>query len=171
MPGKFRSPVLIERLSRDHARIAAAVTEFGQLADTVTAELDWQRLSELCGFLDYYADRIHHPLEDRLFDHLLNKGVTPTERHLVFRNLSQHQEIATLTSTACALIDQARQGGTIDVDEFRELALNYVSLQQRHMRFEEAHLFPLLDAEFDNNDWNILVGLAEKTTEFDLGIQ
>ena len=157
--------MLIERLGKDHARIAGVVREFAAVAESADDPAGWQRLSELVEFLDYYADRIHHPLEDRLFDHLVSKGLTPTERHLVFKNLGQHQEIGAMTEALAAQIAESVKGGTIDLDSFREAAAGYVSLQRRHMRFEESHLFPLLDAEFDNRDWNALMGILESTSE------
>lgn len=167
MPAHTPHPVLIERLGRDHARIAAVVRQFGELCDPVTPELDWQQLREIVEFLDYYADQIHHPLEDRLFDRLVNKGLTPTERHLVFRNLGQHQEIRSLTEALAGQIGIALYGGTVDVDEFRETAAQYLSLQERHMRFEESYLFPLLEGAFDNRDWNMLMGILEEAPEPD----
>ena len=163
MPGHPRSPVLIERLGRDHARIAEVVNEFSELAATVEPEPNWTRLLELVEFLDYFADRIHHPLEDRLFDHLLMKGLTPTDRHLVFRNLGQHQKLLSLTESMSLMITRALKDATIDIEEFRDSALDYVSLQRRHMRFEEIHLFPLLEAELENSDWNILMSLETDT--------
>jgi len=165
MTGQSLPPVLIERLGNDHARIAVVVREFSELSEALDPELDWQRLAELVEFLDYYADRVHHPLEDRLFDRLMNKGLTPTERHLVYRNLGQHQEIQAMTETLSEQIDLALTGGSIDIDEFRESAAGYVSLQRRHMRFEESHLFPMLTAEFDNGDWNALMGILQEVTQ------
>lgn len=158
-------PVLIERLGKDHARIDGVVQEFAELTEVVSDALDWQRLGELVEFLDYFADRVHHPLEDRLFDRLVNKGLTPTERHLVFKNLGQHQEIQSLTEALIEEIDKARHGGAVDLDDFRELVASYLGLQRRHMRFEESHLFPLLEAEFDNGDWNALMGILSDLPE------
>jgi hemerythrin-like domain-containing protein len=169
IPGQALPPVLIERLSRDHARIAVVVRQFGELCDPVTAELDWQQLRELVEFLDHYADHVHHPLEDRLFDRLVNKGLAPTERHLVFRNLDQHQEIRSLTEALAGEIEIALGGGTVDADEFRETAAQYLSLQERHMRFEESHLFPLLEEVFDSRDWNVLMGILQEAPEPDSG--
>ena len=84
-------PALLERLGRDHARITSVTRELAILADAVNGQTkpDWQRMKELVEFLCYYADRVHHPLEDKLFDRLLNKGLTPTERRLLYRNLDQ----------------------------------------------------------------------------------
>lgn len=167
MASQTLPPALIERLDRDHVRIAAVIQQFGELCDPFAAELDWQRIGELMEFLDYYADRIHHPLEDRLFDRLVNKGLTPAERHLVFRNLDQHQEIRSLTEALAEQIGIGLRGGTVDVDEFRETAARYLSLQERHMRFEESYLFPLLEGAFDNRDWNALMGILKEAPEAD----
>ena len=152
-------PVLIERLVRDHARITGVIT---QLSDALAADdADWQRIGELIEFLEYYADRVHHPLEDRLFDHLVNKGLAPTERHLVFRNLGQHQEIISMTEALSATIARALAGEVVDYDALLERAAAFISLQQRHIRFEENYLFPLFDQTLDNRDWNLLMGMLD----------
>lgn len=155
-------PVLIERLGSDHAKIAAVVRELEALADMRGEEPDWVQLGDLLGFLAYFADRVHHPLEDRLFDVVVNKGLTPTERHLVFRNLGQHQEIRALTDALAEQVRIAQSGGTVDPGDFRDSLADYVALQRRHMRFEELHLFPLLAGSLDNRDWNTLTGILEE---------
>lgn len=162
MTGAGLPPVLIERLGRDHARISGVVRELSECSDSIQEQPDWTRLGELIGFLDYYADRVHHPLEDRLFDHLMNKGLTPTERHLVFRNLDQHQEIKAMTEALMATLDDVRIGAVVDVVEFLEKVSAYAALQMRHMRFEESHLFPLFEQEFENRDWNQLMGILSE---------
>jgi hemerythrin-like domain-containing protein len=152
-------PDLIVRLGDDHQRIASVVDEFA--ACSATEKPDWQRLSELVGFLEFFADRIHHPLEDRLFDRLMDKGLTPSERRLIFKNLREHQEISTLTETMTREIDLALAGGVVDLSEFQGLADQYLSLQRRHMRFEESYLFPMLEAVFDQRDWGAIKGILE----------
>jgi hemerythrin-like domain-containing protein len=164
MPDSGLRPVLIERLGRDHARIAGVVREVADLVDAI-GQPDWQRLEELLEFLHYFADRVHHPLEDRLFDHLIHKGLTPTERHLVFRNLSQHEEIRALTDSISERISTALANGAVDVDDFREVVAGYLDLQRRHMRFEENQLFPLIEGAFDNSDWNTVMRLVESAQE------
>ena len=154
-------PLLLERLSRDHARIAGVVKQLEMLADDLDTAPDWDGISELLDFLEYYADKVHHPLEDRVFDHLVNKGLTPTERHLVFRNLGQHEEITGMTETLARTAAQALEGMVIDVPEFQEALAAYISLQMRHLRFEENQLFPLLDHGLDNSDWNALTRVID----------
>ena len=132
MTANILPPVLIERLGKDHARIAAVVRELAELTEALDQVLDWQRLSELVEFLDYYADQVHHPLEDRLFDRLMNKGLTPTERHLVFRNLGQHQEIRALTEALTTQIDLAKARRSLRFSRIRDFSFNFLSRKFGH---------------------------------------
>jgi len=162
-------PPVIERLRRDHDRIKGVARELFELIDGAEdrRDDDWQRMVELLGFLTYYADRIHHPLEDRLFDRLLNKGLTPTERRLLFRNLSQHEEITMLTEELARDARLAQAGGVPAENEFSEKLTGYLNLQRQHMTFEETQLFPLLEARFDNTDWNEITATSEPEQDYE----
>jgi len=128
------------------------------------AEAAWIEIADCLEFLDHYADQVHHPLEDRIFDVVLHKGLTPTERHLVFRNLGQHQDLMTRTEVLREMTSSAVAGEVVDAAAFVESLDEYLSLQRRHMKFEEMHIFPLLLARLDNADWNELQRHAQKLT-------
>jgi len=153
-------PALLERLGDDHARIDQVNQQLARLGDRLEAgesgQALWDEAADCLEFLKHYADKIHHPLEDRLFDAVLHKGLTPTERHLVFRNLGQHQEIMTLTDSLTGQLHLARSGAVVDPAMFFEILAEYLTLQRRHMTFEEMHMFPLLMSRLDNADWNNL---------------
>ena len=51
-------PLLLERLSRDQARIAGVVQHLADLAEALEAAPDWPVIAELIDFLDYYADKV-----------------------------------------------------------------------------------------------------------------
>lgn len=161
-------PELLLRLVRDHARIGQVNAQLAKVSDQLSeaGEADsaetpdiqalWDEAGDCLIFLKHFADRVHHPLEDRLFDAVLHKGLTPTERHLVFRNLGQHQEIMTQTDALSGAIHRAQSRSVVDVADFADLVAEYLSLQRRHMIFEEMHMFPLLMSRLDNDDWNHL---------------
>lgn len=156
-----RRPELIERLGRDHVRMTATLNGLAGAADALVTEAgpDWARVHDLLDFLRYYADRVHHPLEDRLMDRLLHKGLTPGERHLVFRNLGQHQEIHDRTERIAGVVEHALRGEVIAEEDFSLELDAYLALQRRHMRFEETHLFPLLCALLGESDWTGLTAV------------
>ena len=92
---------------------------------------------------------------------MLNKGVTPTERRLVFRNLHQHEEIRSLTERLTEAVRSVLAGQPRFEADFVELLAEYLGLQRRHMNFEETQLFPLLEATFDNDDWGAVTATSE----------
>jgi hemerythrin-like domain-containing protein len=152
-------PEILVRLGRDHARINSVVQQLSHALDPLSGDLEdinWVEIAGLINFLKYFADRVHHPLEDRLFDKLLHKGLTPVERHIVFGNMGQHQELAVATERLCSEVQIALDGGAVDNAGLVDLLTQYVALQTRHMRFEEVHLLPLLIARFDDEDWTNL---------------
>lgn len=153
-------PAILERLGRDHARISAVVAKLAKAGDQLESGDDaapaWAELVACLYFLEHYADRVHHPLEDRTFDVILHKGLTPTERHVVFRNLGQHQDLISRTEKLRDTALAGSRGEEIDEPAFVELLDEYLALQRRHMVFEETHIFPLLLARLDNADWNEL---------------
>lgn len=171
-------PELLVRLGGDHARISAANAQLADIADRL-ADLDsastsdqtadgcdasqlWDEAADLLHFEHHFADRIHHPLEDRLFEALLLKGLTPTERHLAFRNLGQHEEIVTCTDELSTMIRQGQNDPLSGIAMFCERVAQYLALQRRHMTFEETHMFPLLMSRLDNEDWNQLNDTLQK---------
>lgn len=176
-------PELLLRLGSDHGRIARANAQLAELADRL-ADIDsagvqedsagvegaeggdasqlWDEAADLLYFEHHFADRIHHPLEDRLFEAVLLKGLTPTERHLAFRNLGQHEEIVTMTNELSTMVRRGQQDPLSGIPLFCEHVAEYLALQRRHMTFEETHMFPLLVSRLDNEDWNQLSDTLQK---------
>lgn len=153
-------PAVLARLGRDHGRISAVVSRLAKAGDQLQFGDDpdraWAEVADCLHFLDHYADHVHHPLEDHAFDVILHKGLTPTERHLVFRNLGQHQDLISRTESLRDTALAAGRGKEIDVPMFVDALDEYLALQRRHMVFEETHIFPLLLARLDNADWDEL---------------
>lgn len=164
-------PRVMARLLEDHQLI-------GQVMHRLEHEIDglqgsevgssYLALDRIVEYMAGYADVTHHPLEDRLFDRLLHKGVSPTERHLVFQNLGQHQQILAATRALQAelelrMLDDAGE----DALELLEHAEAYLRQQRRHMSFEETHLFPLAQYHLQNSDWNALAEELGKAEEAD----
>jgi hemerythrin-like domain-containing protein len=153
-------PGIMARLLADHELI-------GQIMHRLEHEIDGLRgtetgssyllLSRIVEYMSRYADVTHHPLEDQLFDRLLHLGVSPTERHLVFQNLGQHQEILAAGRDLQAKLDVAMLGDSgEDASSVLEAAEDYLRQQRKHMSFEQTHLFPLAQYHLRNSDWNFL---------------
>ena len=160
------APRVMARLLDDHRSIDRVMHclehEIDGLQGSETGS-SYLGLSRIIEYMSRYADVTHHPLEDRMFDRLLHKGVSPTERHLVFQNLGQHQEILASTRALQAELDRVLLNDSgQDARALLEAAEAYLRQQRKHMSFEETHLFPLAQYRLDNSDWNALADeLAE----------
>ena len=160
-------PAVLEGLREDHMRITRVLRILQWEVDILsTREVeDYSLLATLIEYLRSYADAVHHPIEDKVFDRLLHKGLTPAERHIVFLNLGKHQEIAALTRKLQGEIETILNGGVSSKRRLVEDIQQYLRQQRKHMSFEEFHLFPLAESRLDDADWNLID--AELTREPD----
>ena len=148
---------LMQRLHLDHGRMAKVLTATEQLAkDMRRAELR-PYLDKLLCVLEYvneYPEKIHHPFEDKLFEHLLACNITPEERQQVVDNAARHQEMA--AQSAALLESISRPLKAQKLTELRAALSDFVNVQREHMRFEESTVFPMAERYLDASVWEAL---------------
>lgn len=155
----MRQPPILEHLRIDHVRMAQirTVLEHQMRRFSTTADgPDFGLLQELVDYISEYPDTIHHPLEDRLFEHVLRKGVTPAERQLIGSNFEQHVEIKERTRKLSSDVQAVLNGAVVPADRLQADVTAYVELQLKHMLVEERQLFPLADRLFSMADWRTI---------------
>ncbi len=148
--------LVLSRLEEDHHHLSKVMRVLeAQLArrNDDDEEVDWSLLAEVLAYVSEYPDAVHHPLEDRMFDKVLDKGLTPAERELVHFNLSQHAEIIGATSRLAADIDRILNDIVVPIDVVVEHCERYLDMQRSHMRNEQVHLFPLAQRLLEEADW------------------
>ena len=71
-------PLVLERLREDHARSTRVLRVLEWEVDrlSVLENPDCSLLASIVEYLRSYSDTVHHPTEDRLFDRLLQNGLT-----------------------------------------------------------------------------------------------
>ncbi len=154
-------PVFLERLRSDHARFSKVLTVLKEQIGAVQRDQEpwagWlEHLAALFEYIGEYPDMEHHPMEDRLFDCLVDHGLTPAERGLVERNLAEHAELTAATRRLSEEIQDLLSGTEVHEATLREDVLAYLSMQLAHMRREEEHLFPLAEKMLTSADWQAL---------------
>ncbi len=152
------TPAVLERLRQDHLRFARVLRKLEWEADLLSVGEDpnYSLLATIVEYVQTYADAVHHPTEDKVFDRLLHKGLTPAESHMVFLNLAKHQEIIALTQKLQDEIEAMLNGNTLLARKLLEDIQQYLLQQRRHMSFEELHLFPLVESRLNDADWNLI---------------
>ena len=150
------TPSLLARLHDDHRRLArlmAVLEHQAQLLEEDGDGPDYDLLTNLLEYIGDYPDAVHHPMEDQLFERLVNKGLTPSEMKLVSVNLRQHAEIIEATRTLAADVATVMSGAVISGRSLQQHARDYVELQRSHMINEEERLFPLAERMLGDDDW------------------
>ena len=145
---------LMDRLNNDHFHIATVMNALDKMfAAFPDEDIDWNAVSDMLSYLQEYPDTVHHPLEDQLFDRVLDKGLTPVERELVHANLAQHAEIINATLRLDQDVNQILNDTVVPISKVLEDFERYIELQRTHMRNENTHLFPLAQRLLSEEDW------------------
>lgn len=147
---------VLERLEQDHQHLSRVMDVFdAQLAKLGRddEDVDWNLMGEIIAYVQEYPDAVHHPLEDQLFDKVLDKGLTPAERELVHFNLSQHAQIISSTQRLADEIGDILNDIVVPMAAVREHGRRYLEMQRNHMHNEHRHLFPLAKRLLSDDDW------------------
>jgi hypothetical protein len=135
------APEAVARLRAGRARLRGTVGALrAQLASASaddTARIR-ARVRELCALRE-----AHEPVEDWLLERVLDKGLTPSERQIVFTSLAQHQALD-------GLLDAA--GTTTERPEDSALLTHYLETLARHLEFEARQVEPLLARQLEAVD-------------------
>ena len=146
---------VMARLEKDHVRIARVLENLERLlAPGNDSDINWEIVADIISYLQEYPDTVHHPVEDQLFDRVLDKGLTPAERELVHTNLAQHAEIIGATAQLAGDIQQILNDIVVPLPQLQNHFKHYVELQRVHMRNEVQHLFPLAERQLGADDWH-----------------
>lgn len=102
-------------------------------------------------YIDSYPDKWHHPTEDVIFDHLLEKGVK--ECPLIEQLKQEHNVIIQETDKVHQLFDMVANDCIVSADELLGSAHHFITLQQKHLEKENEFIYPLMDTCFSDSEW------------------
>ena len=138
----------MKNLRQDHAQIS-------RLMNLLERELNrfhngdepaFDLLIDLLDYIGNYADCVHHPTENWLFQLLQERTV---EGQTVVRELTdQHVTLASLTKEFRHALEAITQDAVIRRDEVEQKGRDYIELQRSHLKQEEREIFPLFSLVF-----------------------
>lgn len=148
----------LEKLYNDHIH-------FQGLLDLLEGELnrssdneffDSQLLLELVDYFREYADTIHHPIEDQLYEQMLarsDEGKEPMKQllghHLIIANMSRELREA---------LQGTQDGEAVAAARVDPLGREFIHQQRDHMRYEEESAFPLLAEQLVDEQFDLAAG-------------
>ena len=152
---------LLRRLGDDHRHMSVILDHLKHaLTGPEDDDVDWNLVRDMVGYLQEYPDMAHHPLEDQLFDRVLDKGLTPAERELIHLHMAQHVEIAGATVELAGDVDRILTDIVVPIERLHEDFQRFLDLQQTHMCNEDTHLYPLAQRLLNPEDWVDLLSVS-----------
>jgi hemerythrin-like domain-containing protein len=153
-------PALLQHLEDDHQHIAQVLKVLeSELAkyDDDRVEPDLDLVMSVIDYISAYPDAIHHPLEDLLFERLLEDDrMSEDERALIRLNVAEHHDIIAATQSLAADMQRIFNDGVVPIERLKQDLNDYVQTQFVHMRREQEQLFPLAENHLTKTEWQAL---------------
>ncbi|MBK1716433.1 hemerythrin domain-containing protein [Thiocystis violacea] len=152
-------PVMI-KLAQDHARLGRLIDLLEEVLNRFHdgAEPDYELMEELLEYMETYADTVHHPTEDLIFQRVLDKGAG---HHEVFGILMrQHAGLSQLakrfrTALGGILREEVLLREDVEADG-RALVGNF----RGHIVLEDREAFPIASECLTDADWAEIEAVA-----------
>jgi hemerythrin-like domain-containing protein len=138
------------RLGADRERLAAGLSVLEQHLDRLDDPEGAQAFRRQLEFVHEFCELWHFPLEDAALEVVLEAGLTPSERRVVYLNLAQHQQIY---ADAVVLLQQLGESAdSVSGQATCAMAWTYVRGLRAHLDFERRHVAPLLRRQLRIHD-------------------
>ncbi|WP_028110408.1 hemerythrin domain-containing protein [Ferrimonas futtsuensis] len=143
---------MLARIHTDHKHILTLLRVLSGKAKSLREgqEVNLTLIRDVVHYLMQYADHSHHPMEDILYRHYLDKtGREGEVSQLEKEHQSLHVSTEELLDTLGMILNDAvvpREKLIHDVEAFVQMQIN-------HLKYEEGKVLPLLEATFDEDDW------------------
>ncbi|MDQ2068668.1 hemerythrin domain-containing protein [Natronospira bacteriovora] len=147
---------VIQKLKNDHRRFARLIRRMEWELDRCHhgEGLDTDAMAAFVDYCSRHADEHHHPLEDRLFQRMLDRD--PGLRGTIEQLNAEHVELDEATRTLHQLLEAIRADNHVSRDEFLGALARYLFLYHGHMDVEESELFRRADSLLWESDWQAL---------------
>lgn len=156
---------LLNKLRRDHVNLTRLMDMLEQVLDAFRdgkdTEIDLK--IELLDYIHGYAEQVHQPSEELIFNELLNKG-----QDLAALNERMCEEHGKLVYAACRFRDTLEgmlQGEVITREEVEIRGREFIALQRAHIKLEEDEIFPLFESSITESEWEQLWEQAPQTED------
>ena len=151
---------IMTRLEQDHGRLRRVLDLLEELLDRFHEgqEPDYELMDELLEYMDSYADIVHHPTEDLIFQRLLDKGVEPSEPFTIL--MRQHAGLSQLAKDFRQSLMGILSEEVLLREDVEAAGRALLGNQRGHLIQEEREAFPLALAHLTESDWAAIEAAA-----------
>lgn len=143
---------VMKKLYRDHGHFVQLMDLLdNQLAHFNEGNEPTNLLRDVMHYVHDYADSIHHPIEDQLYQ--MQLAQSDEGREVMEKLLVQHQVIIAMTRDLQKAVDALKPGSGAGREAVAKAGRDFVEQQRSHMQFEENDAFPLLRQSLSDEDF------------------
>lgn len=152
---------MLPRLKNDHKHIAILLkilkNKYKRLADG--EYISFSLIRDIVEYMQGYAEHSHHPLEDIVYEYCLTKVSAEDKSKRLF---AEHDRLIEASASLMSTLSLILNDVVVAREQVVQDLQDYVVLQEAHMLFEEAEIFPLLASTMDEEDWQKIATICEE---------
>ena len=151
---------ILEKLRRDHTNLQRLLDLLSHELDALCAgeESNFDLKIELLDYIEHYAELVHHPTEDLIYEAILPR--TEEGGKLLARLTLEHAELVGMARRFRETLEGIVQGEVMTRQEVDIRGREFIALQRHHVNLEEEEVFPLLDEHLTSEIWQELESKA-----------
>ena len=154
---------IMEQLENDHRNVAMMMKVLEKQLDLMHEmdNADFELMHGVMHYMTHYPDRVHHPMEDLMFERMDTDD--PAVREAIEGLRREH---VGLLEKGRAFRDTLRgvvDGALVERDKLEAQGRDYVAFMRHHMRREDTEVFPAAAGSLDETDWEaVAAAFAEQ---------
>ncbi|MGK0442888.1 MAG: hemerythrin-like domain-containing protein [Pseudohongiellaceae bacterium] len=149
---------IMQQLNDDHRHMAKVLNYLNfRLRKAHDIEYAAPELWMLLTVLDYiqvYPERWYHPVEDLIFTRLAQ--YYPECSLHVEVSEEEYERLESMTQAMLELGNGFLEDKEQAIKSMRLIMLCYLNMQEKHMKRENEHLYPLIEQHFGKDDWKAI---------------
>ena len=158
-------PQLLDRLHQDHRHLTHLLDLLDRLQNMFHegTEPDYELMCEMLEYMENYADQVHHPTEDLIFERMRSYG---NQHRSVLDVLSkQHEILGEINRQFRESLEGIVHEEVLRRDLVEAHGRDLVETLRQHLNLEETEAFPLARELLTEQDWEELEKQAVKDTD------
>jgi hemerythrin-like domain-containing protein len=156
---------LVDRLQEDHRHLTRLLDLLDKLLDMFHdgVEPDYELMCEMLEYMETYADQVHHPTEELIFDRMRRYG---NQQRTVLDILTrQHEVLSEINKQFRQSLEGIVHEEVMRRDLVEAHGRELVETLRKHLDMEEAEAFPLARELLTEKDWQELGREASETID------
>lgn len=143
---------MLARIHTDHRHISTLLAVLARKVIKLRSgqEINLSLVRDVVDYLQRYADRSHHPMEDILYQYYLDKKGESGDVH---RLAMEHRQLQKITEQLFDTLTMILNDAVVPRDRLIDEIDGFVEIQRKHLQEEEGQILPLLEEHLDDNDW------------------